>query len=156
MSSVYQTQKKTSWKRVVHKRLQIFQQLLGNLVPPLEYIQPVVLNDSKITVEYDIVTGTKGNDGKSERNSAEVTTKKATVQQKAEESSERVGTRAKGGTNNYKIIKLTPTPSKSVNHPIHFSNDTPSPPPIIPRCSESGPSYHDLLPQGYKSHNFYF
>ncbi|KAL7672181.1 hypothetical protein ACOME3_007075 [Neoechinorhynchus agilis] len=67
-----------------------------DLVPPLEDIQPVVLNDSKITVkEYDIVTGIKGNAIKSERNSAEVTTNKATVEQKIEETSERVETRAK-------------------------------------------------------------
>ncbi|KAL7671824.1 hypothetical protein ACOME3_006726 [Neoechinorhynchus agilis] len=74
-----------------------------DLVPPLEDIQPVVFNDSEITVESDIVTGIKGND-KKESDPAEVITEKATVQQKVEETSER--------------------PS------IHFGKDTPSPPPL--------------------------
>ncbi|KAL7669534.1 hypothetical protein ACOME3_010186 [Neoechinorhynchus agilis] len=50
-----------------------------DLVPPLEDIQPVVLYDSNITVEEsDILTGIKGDP-------AEVTTKKATVEQKVDE-----------------------------------------------------------------------
>ncbi|KAL7668050.1 hypothetical protein ACOME3_008768 [Neoechinorhynchus agilis] len=85
--------------------------------PPLEDIQHVVLYDPKIVVEYDIVTGIIGNDMKSEKHSAEVTTKKATVEQKLQVTPERVVSRAKGGT-----------PSKSINPPIHFCNDTPSPP----------------------------
>ncbi|KAL7672677.1 hypothetical protein ACOME3_007558 [Neoechinorhynchus agilis] len=79
-----------------------------DFVPPLEDIQPVVLYDSNIAVEeYDIVTGIKGSDRKSKSDSAEVTTKKATV----EETSGRVVTRAKGGT-----------PSKSINPSIHFGS----------------------------------
>ncbi|KAL7668936.1 hypothetical protein ACOME3_009617 [Neoechinorhynchus agilis] len=62
-----------------------------DLVPPLEDIQPVEFNDSKVTVEeYDIVTVIKCNDRKSESDSAEVTSKKATVEQKAKGTSERV------------------------------------------------------------------
>ncbi|KAL7673785.1 hypothetical protein ACOME3_000066 [Neoechinorhynchus agilis] len=70
-----------------------------DLVPPLKNIQHVVLHDSNLTVEeYDIVTGLNGNDSKSESDSPSVTTKKATVEQKVEETSELVETRAKGGT----------------------------------------------------------
>ncbi|KAL7676518.1 hypothetical protein ACOME3_002771 [Neoechinorhynchus agilis] len=93
-----------------------------NLVPPLEDIQ-------LLTVEvYDIVTGIKGNDRKIESDSPSLTTQKATVEQKVDEIFERVGTRAKGEANNYKDIRLKPTPSKSINPLIHFGNDTPSPP----------------------------
>ncbi|KAL7669152.1 hypothetical protein ACOME3_009818 [Neoechinorhynchus agilis] len=89
-----------------------------DLVPPLEDIQPVVSYDSNITVEeYDIVTGIKGNDRKNKSDPAEVITMKATVEQKVQVTPERVETGAKGGT-----------PSKSINPPIHFGNDTPSPP----------------------------
>ncbi|KAL7672673.1 hypothetical protein ACOME3_007554 [Neoechinorhynchus agilis] len=89
-----------------------------DLLETNEDIQPVVLYDSNIAVEgYDIVTGIKGSNRKSKSDSAEVTTKKATVEQKVEETSERVVTRAKGET-----------PSKSINPSIHFGNDTPSPP----------------------------
>ncbi|KAL7671937.1 hypothetical protein ACOME3_006839 [Neoechinorhynchus agilis] len=84
-----------------------------DLVPTLDDIQPVVHYDSNITVEEsNIVTWIKGDP-------AEVITKKATVEQKVQVTSERVETRAKGGT-----------PSKSINHPIHFGSDTPSPPPL--------------------------
>ncbi|KAL7678391.1 hypothetical protein ACOME3_004618 [Neoechinorhynchus agilis] len=105
--SLWQTQAKIRWKRVVSKRQRIFQQLQGTWYQPQEGIQPAVLNDSKITVkEHDIVTKIKGNDRKSESDSPSVTTKKATVEQKVEETSERVGTRAKGGSNNYKDKRL--------------------------------------------------
>ncbi|KAL7671706.1 hypothetical protein ACOME3_006610 [Neoechinorhynchus agilis] len=80
--------------------------------------KPVVLYDSNITVEeHDIVIGIKGNDRKKESDPAEVITKKAAVGQKVQVTPEQVVTRAKGGT-----------PSKSINHPIHFGSDTPSPP----------------------------
>ncbi|KAL7668259.1 hypothetical protein ACOME3_008969 [Neoechinorhynchus agilis] len=66
-----------------------------------------VVLDSKIAVEqYDIATGIKSNDRKSESDSPLVTTKEARV----EETSERVGTRAKGRTSLY--------------HPIHFGHGT--------------------------------
>ncbi|KAL7673870.1 hypothetical protein ACOME3_000150 [Neoechinorhynchus agilis] len=89
-----------------------------DLVPPLEYIQPGVLYGSNLSVEkYDIVTGIKGSDRKSESDSAEIITMKVTVEQKVQGTPERVETRTKGGT-----------PSKSINPSIHFGNDTPSPP----------------------------
>ncbi|KAL7667835.1 hypothetical protein ACOME3_010350 [Neoechinorhynchus agilis] len=83
-----------------------------DLVPALEDIHHVV-PDSKITAEYDMDNCKKGNDRKSESDSPSLTTKKATVEQKAKETSERVETRAKGGT-----------PSKYINPPVHFGIDT--------------------------------
>ncbi|KAL7674855.1 hypothetical protein ACOME3_001129 [Neoechinorhynchus agilis] len=63
-----------------------FSTITMDLALPLEDIQHTVLNDFKITVEeYDIVTVIKGSDRKSESDLAEVTTKKATVEQKVDE-----------------------------------------------------------------------
>ncbi|KAL7674192.1 hypothetical protein ACOME3_000471 [Neoechinorhynchus agilis] len=80
-------------------------------------------------------TTLRGNDKVNESDPAEVTTKKAMVERKVEETSERLGARTKGRNNVYKDIRLTPTPSKSINAPIHFCNDTFSTSAIIPRCS---------------------
>ncbi|KAL7669506.1 hypothetical protein ACOME3_010160 [Neoechinorhynchus agilis] len=96
-----------------------------DLVPPLEDIQPVVLYDSNITVESDIVTGIKGDP-------AEVTTKKATVEQKVQVTPERVVTREKGGN-----------PSKSINPLIHFGNDKPFPP--VPSSLVALNSTHSIM-----------
>ncbi|KAL7675129.1 hypothetical protein ACOME3_001398 [Neoechinorhynchus agilis] len=82
-------------------------------------IQPEVLNDSKIIAEeYDIVTPIKGNDRKTESDSVDVTTKRATVEEQVKDTSERMGKKAIGETNNYKDIRLTS--SKSINPSIYF------------------------------------
>ncbi|KAL7673398.1 hypothetical protein ACOME3_008257 [Neoechinorhynchus agilis] len=102
---------------------------IRDLAAPLEDIQPGVIYDSTITVdECDIRASIKHSDRKRVNDSPSETSKKATVEQKVEETSERVGRRAKGGTNNYKDIRLTPTPSQSIKPTIHFCIDTPSPP----------------------------
>ncbi|KAL7669770.1 hypothetical protein ACOME3_004717 [Neoechinorhynchus agilis] len=100
----------------------------------------------------------KHSDRKSESDSPPVTTKKATVEKKVKETSERVERRAKRGAKNYEDMKSASMPSQLINPPIHFCHDTTSPPSpsIIPRRIEFDPSYQALLHRGYKSHHIYY